>query len=185
MKKAKRSFSSVVTFLRRSKKTVLLIVIVAMTTLVLSALVSSMLSHVDHLNFPSIGTIRTIGIKAYWDEDLSNQTSSVPWGMIFPGSSQNVTLYLLSVSNAPVTLIITTANWTFRDSNNSVVLGPTYSSAYMNLTSDYKGATLNSGDVIRTTFTLHVTNSSDFIEFLIQRNVQQVSFDINIETIEK
>ncbi len=185
MKKAKRSLSSAVTFLRRSKKTVLLIVIVAVTTLILSAMVSSLLSHVDHLNFPSIGTIRTIGIKAYWDEDLSNQTTVVQWGMISPGSSQNVTLYLRSVSNVPVELSITTANWTFRDSNNSAVLGPTDNSAYMNLTSDYNGATLNPDDVIRTTFTLHVTNSFDFIEFLIQKNVQQVSFDINIETIEQ
>jgi hypothetical protein len=53
----------------RSWKTALLIVMVAVATIAVSALVSSWLSRYHNLHFPSIGTIYTIGVEAYWDQN--------------------------------------------------------------------------------------------------------------------
>jgi hypothetical protein len=159
-------------------------VVTAIVALLLSAVFSVWLSRIDDLRFPSVGTIRTAGVEAYWDEELLNQTTAIPWGTIHPWSSQNATLSLRSTSNVQITLRITTANWTLRNSDNSIVFGPADSTSYMNMMFDYNGSVLNPNEVIKTTFALHLTNSLDFIEFLVEKDVQQFSFEIDIKAIE-
>lgn len=162
---------------------VLLIAVVAVSTLVLSALISVWLSNLDNLHFPSIGTIRTTGIKAYWDKGLMNQSTQVPWGIVHPGSAYNATVFLRSVSNVKITLRITTSNWTLRNSEN-IVFGPAERTDFMNMTWDYNGSVLNPGQVIQVTLTLRVEDSRDFIEFLNQNDVTAFSFDIDMEAVE-
>ena len=167
------------------KKTILLIVGVAAITLSLSIIIPMLLSTTTHVNFLSIGTIRTIGVKAYYDPKLQNITTQIQWGTTYSGSTTNVTLYLKSTSNTQTTLHLQAANWTFLNSTNAIVSGPNPTTQYMNLTWNYKNTTVNPSQAIPVTLTLSVTNSPTFTQFLINNNVTNFSFDITISATEQ
>ena len=180
----KDAFNSLIKFLRSSKRAILLITITVVTTLVISSIISIWLGKVTYLNVPSLGTIKTLGVEAYWDPDLKNKTETIDWETIWPGTSKNVTLHIRSISNIETTLELRTANWTFRDSNNRTVAGPSDSSPYMNLTWNYNETTVRPDEIVQVTLTLSVDDSSDFIEFLIAKDVKAFSLDIIISTSE-
>jgi hypothetical protein len=162
----------------------MLIVIVVLATLLLSGLISIWLYKTVNLHIPSLATIKTLGVKAYWDPNLKNQTTEIPWPTVYPGTSNNVTLYLQSVSNVKTRLELQTANWTFQSSNGTIVSGPANSTNYMNLTWNYNNKTVDPGQTIEVTLTLSIGNSPDFIRFLINNNVEEFSFEIIISTSE-
>jgi hypothetical protein len=83
----KRKTSAIIGFLRRSKKSVLLVIVVAAATLVLSAGISIVLDGSNPLSSPSIGNIHTVGVKAYWDANLTKRTTGIQWGTVYTGSS--------------------------------------------------------------------------------------------------
>lgn len=180
----KNPFKSFTAYLHPSKKTLLLILIVATATIILSTAISIWLSKIYNLHVPSIGTVKTIGVKAYWDANLKNETKQIQWGTTYPGSSINVTLYVQSISNVETTLKLETANWTFQDPNNAIISGPNDSTPYINLTWNYNNATIKPGETVQVTLTLSIDNSFDFIRFLINNNVRNYSFDITIRTLE-
>jgi len=148
--------------LRHQQKTILLVVGVAAITLSLSIIIPLLIDTTIHFNFPSIGTIHTIGVKAYNDPYLQNQTTQVQWGTTYPGSTTNVTLYLKSTSNTKTTLHLQTGNWTFLNSTNAIVSGPDNTTPYLSLTWNYNGTTVNPGQAIPVTLTLSVTESPTF-----------------------
>jgi hypothetical protein len=169
--------------LRRSWKTALLIVIVAVATIVVSALVSLWMSSYDNLHFPSIGTIQTVGVEAYWDQSLTNKSTVIQWGTLYPDTKTNITLYLRSASNIPTTLTLATENWTFA---NTVVnfTEPPNRQTYISLTWDYNNETLNPAQTIQTTLTLTITDDPTFLEFLVENNINTFRFDTRILAIE-
>ncbi len=167
-----------------SKRMILLIMITVISTLIISSIISIWLSNVGNLNIPSAGRIITVGVEAYWDSDLQNRTERFDWGTIWPGTSNNVTLYLRSTSNIETTLKLETTNWTFNNSENNIVAGPSNSTPYMNLTWNYKDTTVRPGETIQVTLTLSVDYSTDFIEFLIGNDVKEFGVDIIISTEE-
>lgn len=169
--RVKRNF--IPRFLRFSKREILAITITVIITLVISSIVSLWLSKVANLNIPSMGTIKTLGVKAYWDKDLKNVTKYIDWATIWPGSSQNVTLYVLSVSNIETTLHLNATNW-----------HPTDLSDYMSLSWDYNGTKIQPSEVIQVTVTLSASSSPSFIFYLIDNDMKQFSFDIIMATQE-
>jgi len=160
-------------FLEPSKKTVLLIVAVAAITVLVTSLTAIWLSKITNLQIPSLGTITTLGVEAYWDKNLTNKTEEIKWGKIWPGSSQNVTIYIRSISNVETTLILNTTNW-----------NPTNLTDYMNLTWNYNETTIHPDEIIQVTLTLSASSSYSFIMYLITNDVKQFSFDIIIRTSE-
>lgn len=173
-------------FPRSSKrKEILLVTVAAVITLIVSAIVSFWLSNTTNLTFPTIGTIRMKGVEGYWDLNLTNKTEEYDWGMISPGASRNVTLYLRSISNIETTLYQATGNWTFWNSGNEIAAGPSNSTPYLYLTWDYDNSTLQPGEIIQITLTLHARSSSEFIEFLVAKDVKAFSFDIQISTSQR
>lgn len=178
------TFDSLTKFLRSSMKTVLLILVVVVITIIISAAVSILLQRTTDLYVPSLGTIKTLGVEAYWDRNLENKTEKIDWETIWPGTSKNVTIYIRSISNIETTLELRTANWTFRNSNSGIVAGPSDSSPYMNLTWNYNETIVRLGETVQVTLTLSVDHSSDFIEFLISNDVKGFTFDIIIRTSE-
>lgn len=177
--------SSIAAFFHRQKKTILLLIVVAAVTLFLSAIVSIIVDNGNSVFLPSIGNIRTVGVKAYWDSNLRNQTTGIDWGTVYTGESYNVTLYLQSISNVPTVLAMTTTNWTFINTNSTIAAGPTENTQYINLTWSYNYRTLNPNETIQTTLTLTTDSSFDFITFLINNNIKQATMDIVIQANEK
>jgi hypothetical protein len=180
----RESINSFFGAIRRSWKTALLIAVVAMTAVAVSALVSFWLSKYHNLRFPSIGTIHTAGVEACWDQDLTNRTTRVEWGTLYPDTRTNITVYLHSVSNIPTTLTLKTENWTYINSAGTSITEPPNRQNYMDLTWNYSNQTLNPDETIQITLTLTVTDDPTFIEYLIQNNITTYNFDIRISTTE-
>jgi len=176
----KAQFDSLVSFLRRSKKTILLILFVATATILATTAISIWLSRFHNLNFPSIGTLYTIGVKAYWDANLENETTELNWGTIYVGTSNNVTLYVQSISNVKTTLKLNTTNWAFLNSASATVLGPSDITPNINLTWSYDNVPVNPQETIQITLTLTTDNSPTFTQFLINNTINEFRFDIII-----
>jgi hypothetical protein len=172
-------------FLRLHKKTILLIVTVAAITLVVSAAVSIILDGHSIVSLPSIGYIHTVGVKAFWDPTLQNHTTTIDWGTVCTGSSYKVTLYVQSTSNVQTTLALTTTNWTYANTSNTIAWGPSDNTPYINLTWNYNNETLEPNQTIQTTLTLTTDNSPNFITFLVNNRLNQFAMDITIQANEK
>jgi len=180
----RKSINFLFSTIRRSWKTALLIAIVAVATIAVSALVSLWLSRYHNLRFPSIGTIYTIGVEAYGDQDLTNRTTQIQWGTLYTNTKTNITIYLHSISNIPTTLTLKTENWTFITTAGTNITEPPNRQNYMNLTWNYNNQTLNPDETIETTLTVTVTDNPTFLEYLIQNNITTFNFTITIRTKE-
>lgn len=184
----KTSLNSLIQFLRRSKKTLTLIVTVIAATLILSTAISMWLSRFYNLHFPSIGTILVVGAKAYGGDINGTETNQyVNWTTVYPGTSINRSFYIQSESNIPVTLELKTADWTFLDSygNNVTQHLANYIEREnaMNVTWNYSGAPLNPGEEIYVTLTLQTSSETSFVDYLIAYRVEAFNFVIIINTV--
>ena len=170
----RNKFHSFTAFLRSSKRTILLILLVAVITIALSTTISILSQSITTLKFPSLGTIKTLGVEAYWDRNLENKTETINWGTIWPGSSKNFTFYLRSISNTETTLLLDSTNW-----------NPANISEYMNLSWNYNGTILHPSETIQVTLTLRTSSSNTFLLYLITNDVTDFNFDINISASEQ
>lgn len=181
----KHHLDSLIKFLHPSKKTVLLILIVVVITVILHTFIAIWLSKF-YLPIPSLGTIHTLGVEAYWDANLTDkidEDEKIDWGTLWLGSSNNATIYLLSLKNDTI-LSLTKANLIFYDTDETAIQPPTNISTYINLTWNYNGTIASVGDKIPVTLTLSATYSMDFILYLIENNIKSFSLDIIISTTE-
>jgi hypothetical protein len=175
---------SLIGHLRSSKKTVLLIIIVAAITLVLSAIISVLLDRSNHLFIPSFGTIRTYGVKAYGGNiTLREEEQCINWGTIYLGTSVNRSFYVQSRSNVEAILTFEFANWTFSDSNDENVAESFKNN--MTVTTDCNVTIILPNEEMYVTLTLEAGSSPDFITDIIDKDVQKFSFEIIIYASEK
>lgn len=107
----------------------------------------------------SVGTLKAIGIKVYWDDSLTSEVNAVDWGTIEPGNQKNVTVYVYNEGNTPITLNISADNWI-----------PSTASQYISLSWNYNGQELNAAASMSVTLTLTV--SADIT------GISNFSFDI-------
>jgi hypothetical protein len=128
-----------------------------------------LLSRINNLSVPSLGTIKTIGVEVCWDPNCENKTETIDWGTVWPGSSKNVTFYIRSVSNFEATLNLNTTNW-----------NPANISDYISLSWSYNRTPLKPGEIIQVTLTLSASSSDSFIRYLIANDVKDFNFDIVI-----
>jgi len=166
-------FNSLFALLRQHKKTLLLILIVSTATILISSVVSIWLNSFHNLTLPTMGTVKTIGVEAYWDPNLENKTETIDWNTMWPGSTKNFTLYIRSVSNVKTTLHLYTSN-----------ISPADISEYLNLSSNYDGMPLNPDEVIQLTLFLSVSDDESFIWYIVANDVTDFSIDIHIVAYE-
>jgi len=139
-----------------------LIVAGALITLVVYTSALSVLASVQtSKTFSNVGTVRAIGVNVYWDSGCTNPLSSINWGVLEPGSNQNVTCYIRNEGNSASTLSMYTSNW-----------NPSNASDYMTLSWDYGGQSIDPNEVIKVTFNLSVSASIS--------GITSFSFDITI-----
>lgn len=170
--------------LKPSKKTILLIITIVFITLLTSSLLAIWLAETYDVHLASLGIIKTQGVEAYWDVDLTDKIDEeINWGTLWLGSSNNVTITLLSISNIPTTINLQT-NLTFYDINEIAINPSGNILDYMNLTWDYHGHIIKPEEAIPVILTLSSTYSIEFISFLIENNVRNFTLDIHISTEE-
>jgi len=148
---------------RRPKKILLATVFVVAGVLVALVLLDGMVmgTLLGQVTLPNLGTVKAIGVGVYWDSGCSNSVTSINWGTVEPGSTNDVTVYIKNEGNTPATLSSSTENW-----------DPSIASTYMSLTWNYGGQVIDVGAVVQVTLSLTV---SDTIE-----GVTSFSFDIVI-----
>jgi hypothetical protein len=112
----------------------------------------------------SRGTVRTLGVGVYWDEICSNSVSYIDWGIVDPGSQENVAVYVRNEGNVPASILLDTVDW-----------DPPKASSYITLSWDYSGQLVEPDDSIRVTLTLLISPSI--------QNVASFDFDIVIAEI--
>jgi hypothetical protein len=110
---------------------------------------------------PNAGLVKGIGVGVYWNPACSNRTSSINWGLLDPGSSKTVTVYVRNEGNAAATLSEAVQNW-----------NPSTASSYMTLSWNYAGQTLSVNQVLQTKLTLVVSTTAS--------GITNFSFDITI-----
>lgn len=168
-------------FLKKRKKTILLIFSVIAITTTLHILISLWLSYFNNTFLPSIGIIYTINIEVHGkDIQTRNGEKFIDWGTVYPGIKVNRTFNVTSKSNIPATFIITTTNWIFYNSSDRIVQGPDNKTNYMSLTPSHNKTIIGPNQTIELTLTLNVISSSEFIDFLIEKDVRKFSFDIHL-----
>ncbi|MEM3880681.1 MAG: hypothetical protein QXD19_02925 [Candidatus Bathyarchaeia archaeon] len=137
-----------------STKTILLIIT---TGIILTATTAGVLTVTRPI--PATGTISTINLEAYSDAACSQPLTSIDWGTISPGATVTKTIYLKNTGNVPMTVSMTTNNWS-----------PTNANGPITITWDRESATLPAGQSIAAVITLRVSSSISGI----------TSFSVNI-----
>jgi hypothetical protein len=99
------------------------------------------------------GTVKAVGVGIYWDSNCTNTVSFIDWGMVEPGSMNNVTVYVRNEGNVAANISLATENW-----------NPINASDYLALSWIYDGRQLSPQEVIPATLTLTVSSSVQGIE---------------------
>jgi len=133
----------------------------------------------------SIGNIHTLHVEVYGkDIKVREGQKFLDWGTVYPGTLTNYTFNVTSRSNIQAKLIIKAINWTFYNSQNQIVK-QTNETNYVILISTYNETLMDPKQTIQVILTLKVIHSDEFIDFLIENDIQTFSFDIRIYLTEK
>ena len=74
----------------------------------------------------STGTVKAVNVGVYWNQNCTETVTTIDWGMLEPGESKNVTIYLKNEGNTPINLSLNTSNWNPAEARNYVSLNWTY-----------------------------------------------------------
>jgi hypothetical protein len=173
MKSLRQKIRSFFASLNFSKKTLCMVILVALLSVTLTTAISIMLSHFHNLTIPSLGTIKVVGVETYWDANLETKAETINWGVVQPGYPVNVTIYVKSVSNLKTTLQFNATNW-----------NPSGLSEYMTLSWDYSGTPINAGETIKVTLVMTTSSDPSFIPYLIANNVNEFNVEIHFVALE-
>ncbi len=107
------------------------------------------------------GSVKGIGVGIYWDLACTNQTSSVNWGLLDPGSNKTVGIYVRNEGNSIIVLSKSVQNW-----------NPSSVQSYVSLNWNYVNQTLNVNQVLQVSLTLVVSSTVS--------GITNFSFDVTI-----
>ena len=161
--------SSLIGFIKSSRKTLLLMLIVIVASVATTTIISISLNNYHNFSFPSLGNIKTIGVEAYWDSNCENRTTLLNWGTLWIGSSYNTTLFIKSVSNYDVTLNLNVTDWE-----------PDKISDHLMLSWDYDGKIIQPGEIVKVVLTSSIDYSGRSISYLISNRITDFNFEIHI-----
>lgn len=156
-------------FASLSKKPLLLVVIVAVLTIVITSMVSILLINSgSHLYLPSFATVKTVDVEVFWDEHCENKTELVTWDELEVGKSVNKTVYVKSVSNVMITLNTHLTDW-----------NPEEISKYLTFSTNYTNQNFSPNEVIPITLFLSAPSSDELVYYLIDNEIQTFDFAIH------
>jgi len=112
----------------------------------------------------SRGKIKGIGVGIYADAEASIVVSEIDWGILEPGESVDLTVYIKNEGNVVANLTLTTEAWTPPEAEESI-----------GLTWDYDGTELDVSEIRCVTFTLAIDPS------II--GINEFSFDIVVTAV--
>jgi cytochrome c oxidase assembly protein Cox11 len=121
---------------------------VAVVAVVLAASLVAVALGLTYFSVPvhSVGTIKTVGVGAYWDRNCTQKATVLDWGVLEPGQNKSVIIYVRNESTVHISLSLSTGNWT-----------PSNASTFMALTWSFTGQFVKQGDVAKVTLFLMVS----------------------------
>jgi hypothetical protein len=96
----------------------------------------------------SHANLKVLGIGVYKDSGLTIPVTQIDWGILEPGDSKNITVYIKNESNVPITLTMWTEDW-----------NPLNAAYYIRLSWNYDGTEMPVDGFIQATFTLNVDSA--------------------------
>lgn len=109
----------------------------------------------------SNGTVTTVNVGVYSDDQCTQNCTSISWGIIYPEDTLSRTIYVKNTGSVPVTLSMTVGSW-----------DPTDAGDYLTLTWDQEGKELAVDESVSAILTLSAaSDTGDLTDF---------SFDIII-----
>lgn len=95
----------------------------------------------------SVGTLKTLSLKAYSDQNCTVEAQAIDWGQLSPGETAESALYVKIAGNTPANLTMTAENWE-----------PAAAANYITLSWDYAGQILQPNQVLKVKIQLHVSS---------------------------
>ena len=126
----------------RNKQIAIAITVVAAMALILGVVA------LNSIVLQNVGNVKTINVEVYWDSNCTNEVSLINWGIIEPGTTENVTVYILNTGNSNIMLSMNTTNWS-----------PSSAPDYITLSWDYEDQSVGPSQVLQTTLTLSMSPS--------------------------
>ena len=102
---------------------------------------------------PSSATVKAVGVGIYKDINFTVSVTRIDWGIVEVGESKNFSAYIVNRSNVPITLSMTTENWT-----------PVNASNFITLTWNYGGTEIAVDGYVFVTFVLSVDQAISGID---------------------
>ena len=97
--------------LRTNKEIYVSIIASILITAAVFAAFAATYPEIVKVTFQSSGVIKTVKVEVYYDENCQNRVKSIDWGMVEPGFSKNITIYIKNTGNTPITVSMNTSNW--------------------------------------------------------------------------
>ena len=141
-------------------------VILAVVVLGVTAAMAALGALSNSKSLQSYGTVKTVNVGVYWNSGCTNATSAVNWGVLSPGTSSSVTLYVRNEGSAAVRLSLTTQNW-----------NPVNASSFIGLSWNREAQSVSAGTVVAAVLTVSVYSNVT--------GITNFSFDIVIAGIEQ
>jgi len=143
-------------------------------------IVCSFMLLVTRNNITNVSAVEANGVGVYWDSDCRDIVSSIDWGSLKPGSAKNIIVYIRNEKEEPIFLTKSTMNWK-----------PSIASKYITLKWDYRGWSIDPGEVLQVTLTLSISSSIEGIwnfgfDIVISQSIPgDVNFDgiVDIEDV--
>jgi len=126
------------------------IIAIAVTGIFLTVLSAGVLTSSQSVT--SSGTITAVNVGVYTDVACTTSCSSIDWGMLLPGNSTTRIVYVKNTGTVPVTLSVSTVNWT-----------PSNANTYLTLTWDRTNYVLAPSTSVQATLTLTASSSAGSI----------------------
>ena len=92
----------------------------------------------------SHASLKALGVEVYWNPDQTAPVTSINWGILEPGDTKNVTIYVANRGNVPITLTLSTGNWL-----------PAGAADFIALNWDYDGSLLAAAEARQVILSLH------------------------------
>lgn len=136
-----------------------MIVTIGLIGLILGASVNAIAQYEASIH--TTGTIAGVRCKLYSNAALTNEMTTIEWGVREPGSTKNVDMWVVNTGNVPATLYYLTSNW-----------NPSLAQTYMTLSWSYNQETIQPGNSLKVTLTLDVDETIT--------GITNFSFDITV-----
>ena len=124
-----------------------IIVALAGTGLFLVAITTGLLSFTKEIPFE--GTITTLNVEAYTDQQCTQACTSMSWGGVYAGESSQKTIYVKNTGNIPLTLSMSISDWIPQSANGPV-----------SMTWNRENHSLDPQEVVSATLTLAISEDT-------------------------